>query len=134
MHISQRSLLLILLGLCCFLGWRALSRGAHEIAVLQTATVGNQDHFATLWVVDDGPYVWIRAEDSTRRWLPAVREDPNVTLRRRGHEYAFAATVWDTQEGRAYVDPLFRAKYGLADEVRALFKRRETIPIRLVPR
>jgi hypothetical protein len=39
--------------------------------------------------------------------------------------------LWDTPEGRAYVDPLFRAKYGLADQVRALFRRGGTVPIRL---
>jgi hypothetical protein len=131
MRISQRTLLLILLGLCCFLAARSLSRGAHEIAVLHTSTVDNQDHFATVWVVDDGPYVWIRAENPARLWLPAVREDPNVSLRRGGREYACQAMLWDTPEGRAYVDPLFRAKYGLADQVRALFRRGGTVPIRL---
>jgi hypothetical protein len=131
MRFSQRNLLLILLGLSCFLALRSLSRGAHEIAVLHTSTVENQDHFATVWVVDDGPYVWIRAEDPARLWLPAVQEDPNVSLRRAGREYAYQATLWDTPEGRAYVDPLFRAKYGFADRVRALFRRAGTIPIRL---
>jgi hypothetical protein len=131
MRISQRSLLLILLGLSCFLAWRTLSRGTHEIAVLHTSTVENRDHFATVWVVDDGPYLWIRAEDPARRWLPAVREDPSVSLRRAGRVSGYRAALWDTPEGRAYVDPLFRAKYGLAEEVRALFRRAETIPIRL---
>ena len=134
MRISQRTLLLILLGLSCFLAWRTLSRGAHEIAVLHTSTVENRDHFATVWMVDDGPYLWIRAEDPARRWLPAVREEPSVSLRRAGREYAYRAALWDTPEGRAYVDPLFRAKYGLADEARAFFRRTETIPIRLDPR
>jgi hypothetical protein len=131
MRISQRALLLILLGLSCSLAWRSLSRGAQEIAVLHTGTVDNQDHFATVWVVDDGPYLWIRAEDPARLWLPAVREDPNVSLRRAGREYAYRAALWDTPEGRAYVDSLFRAKYGLADQVRSLFRRSGTIPIRL---
>ena len=131
MRFSRRNLLLILLGLSCFLAWRSLSRAAHEIAVLHTSKVENRDYFATVWVVDDGPYLWIRAEDPARRWLPAVREDPNVSLRRAGREYAYHAALWDTPEGRAYVDPLFRAKYGLAEEVRALFRRTETIPIRL---
>ena len=134
MHISRRSLLLILLGLSCFLAWRSLSRAAHETAVLHTSTVENRDYFATVWVVDDGPYLWIRAEDPARRWLPAVREEPSVSLRRAGREYAYRAALWDTPEGRAYVDPLFRAKYGLADEARAFFRRTGTIPIRLDPR
>ena len=131
MRFGQRTLLLILLGLTCVLAWRALSRGAQEIAVLHTSTVNNEDHFATVWVVDDDPYVWIRAEDPARRWLPAVREDPRVSLRRAGRVYGYRAMLWDTPEGRAYVDPLFRAKYGLADQVRALFRRSGTIPIRL---
>ena len=131
MRPSRRSLLMVLLGLSCFLAWRTLSRGTAEIAVLHTSTVENQDHFASVWVVDDGPYLWIRAEDPARRWLPAVREEPRVSLRRAGRAHAYRAMLWDTPEGCAYVDPLFRAKYGLAEDVRALFRRSETIPIRL---
>ena len=123
MRFGQRTLLLILLGLTCVLAWRTLSRGVQEIAVLHTSTFNDQDHFAAVWVVDDGPYVWIRAEDPARLWLPAVREEPGVSLRRGGRQYAYRATVWDTPDARAYVDPLFRAKYGLADQVRALFRR-----------
>ena len=131
MRFGQRTLLLILLGLTCVLAWRTISRGAHEIAVLHTSTYEHEDHFAAVWVVDDGPYVWIRAEDPARLWLPAVRAEPGVTLRRGGRQYAYRATVWDAPDARAYVDPLFRAKYGLADQVRALFRRSGTVPIRL---
>jgi hypothetical protein len=134
MSIAQRTLVLAGIGLLAFLGWTILARSAHEVAVLHTSTVNNKDHFATLWVVEDDGFAWIRAESPARTWLPAVREDPNVTLRWRGQEISYRAILWDSAEARAHVDPLFRRKYGIAEAVRALLRQHETIPIRLEPR
>jgi hypothetical protein len=124
----------LLLAGALVLGWRSFSRGAQETVVLRTSTVGNQDHFATLWVVDAHPYVWIRAEDRRRRWLGSVEAHPEVELRRNGRTLRYRATLYDTPEARAYVDAMFREKYGLADRVRDLLAPRDTLPIRLDPR
>jgi hypothetical protein len=133
MGIAQRTLVLAGIGLMLFFGWKVVIRSAHEIAVLHTGTVANQDHYATLWVVDDNGYTWIRAESPRRLWLPAVRQDSNVMLRRRGREISYRATVWDSAEAREHVDPLFRTKYGVAEIARGLLRQGETIPIRLEP-
>ena len=44
---------------------------------------------------------------------------------------SYHAMPEDTQASRTYVDALFRKKYGLADQIYALF-RSQTVPIRLV--
>ena len=124
---------LLLFGFALFQGWKTFSGAAQETVGLRTSTLHNEDYFATLWVVDDHPYVWIRAEDRSQRWLPAVEANPLVEVRRAGQTLHYRATPHDTPEARAYVDRLFREKYGLADRVRELFGERDTLPIRLDP-
>lgn len=130
----RQTVVYLLIGAALFFAWQNLSRAAQETVVLRTSTVSSQDHYATLWVVDDPPHVWIRAEDRRRRWLGAVRANPNVELRRGTRTIRYQATVFDTPEARAYVDTMFRDKYGFADRVRGLLGQRDTLPIRLDPR
>ena len=134
MSISRRSVAFVVVGLALFLGWKNLSRAAQEVVVLRVIGVGNEDYFATLWVVDDGHHVWIRAENRQRRWLQRLRANPDVELRGDGRTFAYRAAFFDTAEARAYVDPQFRAKYGFADWALELVGRRDTLPIRLEPR
>jgi hypothetical protein len=130
----RRTTVYLLIGAALFFGWRSLSRATRETVVLSTSTLGSQDRFATLWVVDDPPHVWIRAEDRTRRWLGAIEANPDVELRRAGRTLRYHATPYDTPEARDYVDALFREKYGFADRVRDSLGRRDPLPIRLDPR
>jgi hypothetical protein len=122
------------IGLALFASWKSLARSAREVAVLHTIAVNHEDRFATLWVVDDGPHLWIRAENRQRHWISHVRANPAVELRRNGQTLALRAVFFDSPEARAYVDPLFREKYGVADALRALLVERDTLPIRLDPR
>ena len=122
-----------LLGAAVYFGWENLSPSAQETVVLRTSTLGNEDHFATLWVVDDPPHVWIRAENRQRRWLDSVLRHPEVELRRGDETLHLVATPYDTPDARAYVDAMFREKYGLADRLRELLTPRDTLPIRLDP-
>ena len=124
----------LLLGAALYVGWESFSRAAQETVVLRTSTLANEDHFATLWVVDDPPSVWIRAETRQRRWLDAVLKHPEVELRRDERTLRYTATPYDTDEARAYVDAMFREKYGLADRLRELLGPRDTLPFRLDPR
>lgn len=133
-RVLRQTVVYLLIGVALFFGWKNLSRAAQETVVLRTSTLNGQDHYATLWVVDDHPYVWIRAEDRRRRWLGAVQANPNVELRRGTQTRQYQATLFDTPEARAYVDAMFREKYGLADRVRASLVHRDTLPIRLDPR
>ncbi len=130
----RQTLALLAIGFGFFHGWKNLSRAAQETVVLRTSTLHHQDRFATLWVADDPPHVWIRAEDRRRRWLGAVQANPDVELRRGGETLHYRATPYDTAGARAYVDAMFRAKYGFADRARELFGERDPLPIRLDPR
>lgn len=131
MNLSRRAVALVAAGLALSLAWKSLARGAQETAVLHTIAVNHQDRFATLWLVDDGRRVWIRAENRQRRWIRDVRENPDVELRRAGRSYAYRAVPFDTPEARRYVDALFREKYGFADWLRARLGSRDPLPIRL---
>jgi hypothetical protein len=130
----RRTLVLALCAVALYVAWRSVSSSLGEIATLYAPGVGTDDHYTRIWVVEDRPYTWIRAETPTRRWLPAVRSNPSVTLTRHGQRTAYQASVHDDPESATYVDALFREKYGLADEARALLGHRQTVPIRLEPR
>ncbi len=131
---SRRAMVYLVIGVAVFFGWKSLSRAAHEVVVLHITGLDHRDHFASLWVVHDQPFVWIRAENRRRRWLSHLRSNPNVELRRRGQTLKYRATLFDTEQARSYVDPQFRAKYGLADWVRERLVARDTLPIRLESR
>ena len=127
----RQLLRLLLLCAVLFFGWRSFVRAGQETAVLHTGTLGSQDYYATLWLVDDPPFVWLRAEDRRERWLAAVQAQPEVQLIRGGKTILYRATPFDRADARARVDAMFRAKYGLADRVRELFGPGEALPIRL---
>jgi hypothetical protein len=134
MHIQRRTLVYALCALALYFGWQALGRSAIEVATLYAPGVGTDDHYTRIWVVEDRPYTWIRAERPTRSWLPAVRSNPNVTLTRHGQRVNYLATVNEDPEAVVFVDELFRKKYGLADTAREIFTRRQSVPIRLEPK
>ena len=134
MNATRKSLRLLLAALALGFCWKNLSRAGQEVVVLHMRGVRHEDRFATLWVVDDGRYTWIRAENRKRRWLSYVRENPDVELRRQNRTFRYRAKFFDTAAGRAYVDPKFREKYGFADWLRKQLGDRDTLPIRLEPR
>jgi len=131
MHVSRGKLVFLVIALVVFVGWKNFSRSAHETALLHIPLVGNQDTYARVWVVEDTRNVWIRAESPQRVWLKFLRDNPVVELRREGSSVDYRAIVIDTADARAYVDPMFRRKYGTADELRAMMSTRDTIPVRL---
>jgi hypothetical protein len=127
----RRILTYLAIGFAAYYGWRQVAPDARETVLLHTASFENQDHFATLWVVDDGPVLWIRSETRKNRWLDAVRQHPRVEVRRAGVSHRYDAMPFDTPEAIARVDALFREKYGMADRFRALIAERDPLPIRL---
>lgn len=131
MHVTKGKAFFLLIAVSIYFGWENLSRTTYETAVLHIPTVGNQDTYVSLWLVEDIRYVWIRAESPRRRWLDYLRDEPIVELQRNGHSVSYRAKVYDRDDARALIDPMFRAKYGLADEVRALMTPRTTVPIQL---
>ena len=131
MRLTRGWIQLFLIVAAIFFGWKHLSRSAHETAVLHTPDVHNWDTYTTLWVVEDEQSLWIRAESRDRLWLDFLRGSPRIELRRGGRTASYRASLQDSARVRAYVDPMFRAKYGFADHLRDLVAERETIPIRL---
>jgi len=131
MRLSKGKIFFFLIALAAVYGWQSLSRTSHETVLLHIPGVRNQDTYATLWIVEDRQHLWLRGETPQRRWLEHLQDSPLVELRRNGETQSFRAHLYDTPDARAYVDAMFRAKYGLADELRALMTRRDSIPIRL---
>lgn len=129
---TRRMLLLALIAALAALTWNTIS--AQEVATLQVADA-RDDYYARLWVVDAKPYVWIRAETPTRRWLEPLRANPNVYLWRGNERKRYRAVLWENQatDAHAYVDALFREKYGYVDLFRSLLRTAPTVPIRLEP-
>jgi hypothetical protein len=133
-HVNRRTLVLAGIALAVGLAWSAIREGGRDVGVLRTFDVQGKDLYTTLWVIDDTGFVWIRATRPDRKWLLHVQQNPDVQLRRSGRQRAYRAMVFDNPEARAYVDPRFREKYGLADRWREWRNGSDTIPIRLEPR
>jgi len=122
----------VLIAVITFLVWENLSVSAHKTAVLHIPPVArNQDIFVTLWVVEDAQSLWIRAESRRRLWLDLLRDNPLVELTRSGQTISYRANPFDDPDSQAYVDGMFREKYGRADQLRGLVLPRDTVPIRL---
>jgi len=131
---TRRTFVLVILAVALYFGGRSFLNAMGEVATLYAPGVGIDDHYTRVWVVEERPYVWIRAEKPTRSWLPAVRANPNVTLTRHGQRAVYHATVREDSQSIAFTNALFRRKYGLADEVREILEQRQPVPIRLEPR
>lgn len=122
----------VLIAVITFLVWENLSVSAHKTAVLHIPPVArSQDIFVTLWVVEDAQSLWIRAESRRRLWLDLLRDNPLVELTRSGQTISYRANPFDDPDSQAYVDGMFREKYGRADQLRGLVLPRDTVPIRL---
>jgi hypothetical protein len=134
MGIQRRTLLWALCAVGLYYGWQAFARSAQEVATLYAPVVGADDHYTRVWVVEERPYLWIRAETPARSWLPAVRANPEVVLTHRDRRTEYRAEPRQDPETVAHVNALFRAKYGLADAARDVLSQRQPVPIRLEPR
>lgn len=131
MQQRRKTLVILLCGAAAWYGWTVFSRS--ERVTLHLSDVRHEDYYARIWVVDERPFLWIRAERPDRTWLAPLRESSSVTITRGARRARYAAEVWQGQDAREHVDALFRAKYGFADLVRAWLFHRETVPIRLTP-
>jgi hypothetical protein len=126
----------LLLAFCVALGALAWNTIAAQESVTLQVSSAREDHYAELWVVEAKPYLWLRAETPTRRWLEPLRENPDVMLWRGGQRLFFRAVIWEDKasDAHAFVDGLFREKYGWVDQLRALGRTAPTVLIRLEPR
>ena len=131
MAVRKRFLVMALLALA---GWYSIDwiEARVELATLHTRGE-SQDHYTRVFVVDDpeSDAVWVRAERQDRLWLDALRLNPEVVLHRGGVDLLFTAESWSGRGGHERVDRLFRAKYGVFDQLSALVWRRDAVPVRL---
>lgn len=114
------------------LAWNVIS--TQEVATLHVLGPGASHHYARVWVVDAKPYAWIRAETPDRHWLEPLRESPNVYLWRGEQRFAYRAVIREDLESVAFVNELFRQKYGFVDQLRETLRERHVIPVQLEPR
>ena len=85
---------------------------------------------ASLWVAEDGAYLWVEARDSGAAWYAALLADPLVEVRRYGRTERFRAEAMPGARRR--VERLYREKYGLAHALLDLWRDpRRVVPIRL---
>lgn len=125
-------LLLCLLGALAFAGFNWID--AHVEVVTLHVRGHLKDHYPTVFIVDDPPNIWIRAERPDRLWLASLRVDPELSVRRAGRDISYQAQIWNGTGGHRQVDELFRAKYGIFDTLSGWVWRRNAIPIRLEAR
>ena len=109
------------------------ARNNVEIATLHVSG-GATDYYARVFIVDDPPVLWVRAERPDRLWLAPLRSNPDVAVQRGVSEVTYHAEVWNGEASRDRIDRLFRAKYGAIDRVAAWIWRRDEVLIRLDPR
>ena len=130
--LSRKTLLFAFCAAFAMMGWNTIS--AQETVMLHIPAE-HEDYYATLWVVDAKPYLWIRAETPTRSWLEPLRENPEVYLWRGEVRHRYHAVIWENRGGDApsYVNALFREKYGWVDYARSLMRTTPTTLIRLEP-
>jgi hypothetical protein len=133
MYLSYRAFAFAALFAAVGLGWSAYRSSTSEIVVLRIFDDrGDEDVFATLWVIDDDHgFTWVRAHRRDARWLTALSKEPNVKVRRAGTTQPYIAHIFDTQLARRTVGPVFRDKYGLADRWRTFRNGDDPVPIRL---
>ena len=103
-----------------------------EVATLHAKT-GAEIHAARVLVVDDSPFVWVRAERPDRRWLKAIQSNPEVLLARGDREIAYYAIVSNREGTHETIEALFREKYGVLDTLFGWVSRRDAVPVRLEP-
>jgi hypothetical protein len=120
------------LGICAALGYAGYDWCEKNVEIVTLHAAGaHADSFPRLFIVDDAPVAWVRAERPDRIWLKSLRENPAVDVQRGDRDSAYHAVVDESDRER--VDALFRAKYGVIDRLSAWVWQRDAVPIRLEP-
>lgn len=104
-----------------------------EVATIHARAFGMESHAARVFVVDDPPFVWVRAERPDRLWLRAIKENPEVRLVRGGRDVEYYAIVSNREGTQDNVAALFHEKYGVLDTLSGWLSNRDAVPVRLEP-
>jgi len=130
----NRGTLCFLVGLGVFwAAWHVGREASRDVAVLQVSDIENSERFVTLWAVEDGGWIWLRAARPDREWLDWLEDQSEVRLTIDGETGRYTAAILVDPEAHERVDELMRAKYPWADRVREWLLGDDTVPVRLVP-
>jgi hypothetical protein len=91
----------------------AASELGGEVVILHTLDERGGDYTTSLWVVEDGHYLYLRAGKPESTWLLRLKANPDIELERGGRRLSFRA--WAAPRYRDQVNERMAAKYGWAD-------------------
>ena len=85
-----------------------------------------------IWIVEEGPTLWVRAGSEGAEWYQRLVQRPGVELERNGRVTPYRATP--VREATPGVNALMAAKYGWADWLIGLVRNRDNaVAVRLDP-
>jgi hypothetical protein len=119
------------LGLCAALAYAGSDWCEKNVEVVTLHASGRTDSYPRLFVIDDPPVLWVRAERPDRIWLQSVRDNPAVVVQRGERDAAYHAEIGAGDRER--IDAMFRAKYGFLDRLSAWVWQRDEVLVRLEP-
>lgn len=86
-----------------------------EVVVLRTVDAHGVRRETRTWVADEAGDAWIEAANAGRPFLLAIKENPEIEMRRRGTVRRCHAVVLPNPEGHQRIRQLLAEKYGWAD-------------------
>ncbi len=85
-----------------------------------------------VWIVEEGPTLWIRAGSQSAEWYQRLVQRPGMQLERKGRVARYRAIA--VKEATPGVNALMAAKYGWADWLVGLVRNRDNaMALRLDP-
>jgi len=103
-----------------------------EVVTLYTTDAVGKTHTTSVWVIDHGHELWIRALDPTSPWLDNLINHPEVKLQRAGALATYHATP--STDRRARVNALMAERYGWAEWFLSKIEGRDdAVPVFLEP-
>ncbi|HME74062.1 MAG TPA: hypothetical protein VKM54_30005 [Myxococcota bacterium] len=85
-----------------------------------------------VWIVEEGPTLWIRAGSPSAEWYQRLVQGPGVEIERKGRVTRYRAIP--VKEATPGVNALMAAKYGWADWLIGLVRSRDNaVAVRLDP-
>ena len=105
-----------------------------EVVALLTTDADSNVHRTDLWSVELDGVHYLRASNSSNKWLVRLRERPVVELDSGSASAVYRAMPLDDADLRARVNAAMARKYGFADRLWGAWDDRSaSIPIQLEP-
>ena len=89
MNLTRHRLAAILVAVALMAAWSAIRSGGRDVGVLRTFDYSGSDTFTTLWVYEEQPFLWIRANRPDRDWLREIQRHPTVEFRHHGRSVKY---------------------------------------------